>query len=131
MEFIVLTSAFLWFLSRKPEYHPVLEELKKNLVKIDPSFGTIHIYPSGETYAHNKRDIYICIQNQDGKYYDMNTLVYVSLHEIAHIITRGEKEDHDEKFLKNFSILLKKAREKGVFDGRKPIPKDYCKVNGK
>ena len=129
MEFILLTSAFLWVLSRRPEPHPVLDELRKNLAKIDQSFNTIHIYPSTETYAHNKRDIYICLQDRDGKYYDMNTLVYVSLHEIAHIVTRGEKEDHDETFLRNFSILLKKAQEKGIFDGRKPIPKDYCKVN--
>lgn len=106
----------------------LIKEIKRRMSIINPIYSSIEIYENGETYAYNKKEIYICLKDEHGKYYDINTLTYVALHELSHMITVGEKDDHDEKFKKNFEILLKTAKSKGIWDPKKPLPQVYCGV---
>jgi len=48
----------------------------------------------------------------------MNTLIFVAIHELAHIMTKsiGHKQD----FWKNFKFLLENAKEAKIY-----IPVDY------
>lgn len=130
MEFVFLVGFALTLVvaSKKPKYNAVIEELKMRISLIDHKFQNINMYENGETYAHNKKDIYICLKDKNGKYYDFNTLTYVALHELAHIVTRGESSDHDEKFLQNFNDLLRRAEKVGIWNRRIEMPKIYCNV---
>lgn len=115
-------------LSNRKRESEVTKRLKKIIKNIDPIFSNVKIYEHTESYTFNKSEIYICTKDENGKYYDMNTLVYVTLHELAHLIARGEKHDHDETFLKIFNNLLKKAKSKKIWSDTIPMPKMYCGV---
>ena len=74
--------------------------------------------------------ITLCVVDPNtGEFYDTNTITYVALHELAHVITRADgDESHGDEFKGNFARLLKEAQAKGVYDARKPIPLTYCGV---
>ena len=62
---------------------------------------------------------------------DINTLTFVALHELSHIMT--ESIGHKQEFWQNFKYLLQNAKEAGIYDpiDYKKNPKDYCgmKIN--
>ena len=62
------------------------------------------------SYSVNKGEkIVLCLRSRDGnnKIVDINTLMFVSIHEIAHIMTLSI--GHTEEFWDNFRYLLKHA----------------------
>ncbi len=131
MEYIAFSAAFFLLALSDKKGDPKIQHLKGLLHRIDPSLSNLEIYSSEETYTRNKRSIHLCLKDSTGKYYDDNTLMYVTLHEIAHIMTRGESEDHDPKFIRNFEDLLRRAINAGVYTPSKPLPYDYCGVKNK
>lgn len=83
-------------------YNP--ETLMENILQHDTSF-TIN---KGEK-------VEFCLDSRkgDNKIHDINTLIFVNLHELAHTasITNG----HNTEFKRNFAYLLKKAIEIGIY----------------
>lgn len=86
------------------------------------------------TYTLNKKDMHICLRTRDNheRLYDTNTLMYVVIHELAHLCnyTRDNKPiiGHGIEFMKIFKLLLENAIEIGIYeyiDYRK-TPKEYC-----
>lgn len=110
----------------KHQDHPTLNQIRFNFSKIDPAYGNIPLKEGYSSYTENKNSITLCLSH-DGEYYNMNTLMYVSIHELAHIVTKGY--GHTEEFHKNFSDLLQKATAAGVYDPSKPLPVKYCGVS--
>jgi hypothetical protein len=60
------------------------------------------------------------------KLIDINTLMFVALHELTHLMT--ESIGHKQEFWNNFKFMLKHASEEGIYD---PVdysksPTDYC-----
>jgi len=57
---------------------------------------------------------------------DINTLTFVAIHELAHLMT--ESVGHHPEFWKNFKFMLKNAVSEGIYDpvdySKHPI--DYC-----
>ena len=51
-------------------------------------------------------------------------LIYVTLHELAHV--RCDEIGHTEKFHRIFKEILDEAANKGVYDSKKAIIKNYC-----
>ena len=108
---------------------PMLKQVRDNFSKINPRYASIPLRSGDSAYTENKEVITLCLINPDtGQYYDINTIMYVALHELAHVITPPGEEEHGEKFKKNFADLLRKGAELGIFNPRKPIPATYCKV---
>jgi len=57
---------------------------------------------------------------------DINTLTFVALHELSHLMTKSV--GHNEEFWTNFKFMLKNAIAEGIYS---PVdygkhPKDYC-----
>jgi hypothetical protein len=107
----------------------ILLDLYNEMVKIDPQFSSIPIRVGDKAYTKNKRDIYLCLKNKDGKYYKKNTLAHVLLHELAHVVSTsyGEKgNEHNEEFYINFNILLEKAIKTKFYDPNIELEKNYC-----
>jgi len=87
-------------------------------------------YKSYQAYTLNKgSEVQLCMRNKDGTLInDSNTMIFVLIHEIAHIMTY--ENGHPPKFWENMGYLLKKASEIGIYN---PIdysktPVDYCGV---
>ena len=71
-------------------------------------------YDDQAAYSINKGErIGICLKNKAGKYEDDNTMFFVLMHELAHIMSK--KYGHDEEFWKNFAILVEAAVEAGLY----------------
>jgi predicted metal-dependent hydrolase len=76
-------------------------------------------------YSENKRKLVLCLRKKiavGGKYelHDENTIMYVVLHEMAHMM--NDQWGHDPIFWKLFKFLLINADEAGLY---KPV--DYSK----
>jgi hypothetical protein len=80
-------------------------------------------------YSENKGEkIAFCLNTtkEGNKLIDLNTLTFVALHELSHIMT--ESIGHKQEFWQNFKFLLQNAKEAGVYTpvDYKKKPKQYC-----
>ena len=108
---------------------PMLGQVRANFAKLNPRYAEIPLRTGDSAYTENKEVITLCLVNPDtGKYYDLNTIMYVALHELSHVVTPEGQEEHGDAFKKNFADLLRKAADIGIYDPRRPIPATYCHV---
>jgi hypothetical protein len=80
-------------------------------------------------YSENKGEkIAFCLNTtKDGdKLIDINTLTFVALHELSHIMTTSI--GHKQEFWANFKFLLENAKEANIYQpiDYKKNPKNYC-----
>ena len=79
------------------------------------------------SYSVNKGEkISICIRSKDNDMVDDNTILFVVIHELAHVMT--EEVGHTPLFWSNMKYLLENAERIGIY---KPInyekePVQYC-----
>ena len=107
------------------QYDPMILRLKNILKNIAPEImDKINIYKGDKSYTINKRNVYLCLLDEKGKYYNINTLVYVMLHECAHV--KSKSVGHTREFDRIFKNLLKKAERMKYFDPKNKIPENYC-----
>ena len=85
-------------------------------------------------YSENKGEkLAFCLNTtkEGNKLIDLNTLTFVALHELSHIMT--ESVGHNQDFWQNFKFLLENAKSAGIYDpvDYKKKPKEYCgmKIN--
>lgn len=102
-----------------------IEQLVKKLTAVDPAISKIPIYSGKKSYTINKHTIYLCLRDENNKYYNDNMLTYVLLHEVAHFLNR-ENEGHTEEFNSVFNTLLDKAELMGLYNPAIPPILDYC-----
>ena len=83
-----------------------------------------------KAYSENKgQKIAFCLnkQNEDNnKLIDLNTLTFVALHELSHLMTHSV--GHNQDFWTNFKFILENAVELKLYDpvNYKETPKEYC-----
>ena len=66
------------------------------------------------SYSVNKGEkISICIRSKDNSFADMNTTMFVVIHELAHIMTH--EIGHTKLFWDNMKFLLEKGEKIGVY----------------
>jgi hypothetical protein len=91
------------------------------------SEGTVE---SGYTsYSVNKGEkIILCIRQKDQSFVDKNTIMYVAVHELGHLMTK--EVGHPDTFWKNFRFLLDEAIKIKLYiaDNYAAKPKDYCGI---
>lgn len=93
----------------------------------------IPIIASDESYTFKKKKIFLCL-GKGSKQFDNNTLLYVMLHEFAHVMTKPEPDPHSDTWKENFDNLLQKAINANLYDPIKGIDpeylnKEYCGSN--
>lgn len=104
---------------------PLLQAVRSNFAKLNPNFAKIPLYAGNGAYTDNKEKITLCLTDPvTNKPYDSNTIMYVALHELAHVISRGI--GHGKEFMDNFERLRTRASGLGFFDPSRPITKTYC-----
>jgi hypothetical protein len=103
----------------------------KERYKPDKLIENIYTNKEDTTYTINKGEqIVFCIKTRDEnkKLYDINLLMYVSIHELAHLGTEHLDNSHGPDFVNFFTFLLTEAIKIGVYnyEDYKESPKEYC-----
>ena len=116
------------YMGKKFQDNPDIHRLVKNF---NPK-KVMETLPTSEytAYSENKGEkLAFCLnkeKNENNNLIDEQTLMFVSIHELSHIMTKsiGHKSD----FWKNFKILLENAKEAGIHDPEdyKKKPREYC-----
>ena len=87
---------------------------------------------SGVTsYTVNKGEkIVVCLRQRNNNFVEINTLMYVIIHELAHICDLTSQQ-HDEKFWNNFEWLLEHAVNIGIYNyvNYSKDEEPYCGMN--
>ena len=110
--------------------HPDNEDVQRLMQKFNPKKITETLPTSEYTaYSENKGEkIAFCLEKNKGKskLIDLNTLTFVAIHELSHIMTKSE--GHKQEFWQNFKFLLDNAKDAGIYDpvDYKNEPQDYC-----
>jgi hypothetical protein len=83
------------------------------------------------SYSVNKGEkIVLCLRSRDkhNKLVDINTLMFVTLHEVSHIGTVSI--GHTTEFWENFKFILKESIEIGIYKWQdfNTYPKKYCGI---
>jgi hypothetical protein len=111
------------FLYRRPgKFVGYLEPLNdyktlKNLIMVEDD----------QSYTINKKIIHLCTKDpRNGKTYDKNTLMFVVLHELAHVLCPDV--GHTDTFSRINNALLQHAVKYGFYDPSKPFVENYCKI---
>ena len=141
---IVLFTAYMWNLYIQEEYRlqndPKLKELKE---KVAPLFSKdkkytgilsrindrdvmseITLYKGDKSYTINKHKIYLCLVDENDNYYNDMMLLFVFLHEIAHVLCNSV--GHTDEFNEIFDALLQEAAKNNIYDPSYQPMKDYC-----
>jgi hypothetical protein len=112
------------------ENHPDDDRVKRLVENFNPQ-KISETLPTSEltAYSENKGEkIAFCLnKKKDGsQLIDLNTLTFVALHELSHLMTAsiGHKQD----FWQNFKFLLENAKQAGIYNPQdyKKNPRDYC-----
>jgi hypothetical protein len=114
------------------EKHPDDPRSKRLVAGFNPK-KISETLPTSEltAFSENKGEkIAFCLNTtKDGdKLIDINTLTFVALHELSHIMT--ESIGHKQDFWQNFKFLLQNAKEAGIYNpvDYKKTPKEYCSM---
>ena len=128
---LILIGILAWIVICQVREHnlqddPMLHRLKDVVSKVHPLASRLKLYKSDKnSYTLNKEKIFLRVTDEQGNYYALNMLVYVLLHEMAHMINTVDV-GHTEEFHRVFDELLDKATDVGVFNPSIPIVKDYA-----
>ena len=83
------------------------------------------------SYSVNKGEkMVLCLRKRDGsnKLIDLNTIMFVTLHEYSHIMTKSI--GHTDEFWDNFKFILRNAIKLGIYDcvDYTNNPQKYCGI---
>jgi hypothetical protein len=110
--------------------YPDNEDVQRLVQKFNPKKITETLPTSEYTaYSENKGEkIAFCLEKNKGKpkLIDLNTLTFVAIHELAHVMTKSE--GHKQEFWQNFKFLLENAKDAKIYEpvDYKNEPQDYC-----
>lgn len=109
---------------KKAKNDDVLLNVVSKIKGLHPIVENITFQRADKSYTINKSKVHICIYDEKGDPYPLNMLIYVAIHEIAHVITKSI--GHTDEFYKNFDFLLEQAINKGIYDASIPLIQNYC-----
>ena len=112
------------------EKHPDDERVKRLVSGFNPK-RISETLPTSEltAYSENKGEkIAFCLNRTKNSttLIDINTLTFVALHELSHVMTTSI--GHKQEFWQNFKFLLENAKAAGVYNpiDYKKNPQSYC-----
>ena len=111
--------------------YPTNPDIRRLYENYNPQSVSEGSSDSGYTsYSINKGEkIILCLrQKDDNSFVDKNVVMYVTIHELAHLMT--EEIGHTPKFWDNFRFILKEAVDIGLYTvvDYSKSPQDYCGI---
>ena len=106
-----------------------------NVVRLVKNYNpqkVMETLPTSEytAYSENKGEkLAFCLnkeKNDNNNLIDSHTLMFVSIHELSHVMTKSI--GHKSEFWDNFKFLLENAKEAGIHNPEdyKKKPREYC-----
>ena len=112
------------------EKHPNDERVKRLVEGFNPK-KVMETLPTSKltAYSENKGEkVAFCLNKRKNgsEMIDLETLTFVSIHELAHIMTKSI--GHKQEFWQNFKFLLENAKDAGIHTPKdyKERPAEYC-----
>lgn len=106
------------------------EKVQRMVQKFNPT-KISETLPTSEytAYSENKGEkLAFCLNKEKNgtKLIDINTLTFVAIHELAHVMTLSE--GHKQEFWQNFKFLLEQAKAVNIYQpvDYKKNPEPYC-----
>jgi hypothetical protein len=121
------------YLKDKFKDKPQVKQLVNNFAPDPSRFEESTPAAEHTSYSVNKGEkVHLCLRQRDGTQESLvqeNVMVFVSLHEVAHIIT--PTIGHGPDFWNNFAWILKQAEEIGIYKYQdfKAHPVSYCGIS--
>jgi hypothetical protein len=110
--------------------YPEDERVQRMVQKFNPT-KISETLPTSEytAYSENKGEkLAFCLNKEKNgkKLIDENTLTFVGIHELSHIMTKSE--GHKQEFWQNFKFLLEQAKAANIYEpiDYKKNPEPYC-----
>lgn len=131
---VIFIVVVLLVISPKEYYsedNSMLNEIRRRFNIMNPRYARLPMRTDKRSFTEDKTAIFLCIKDpRTGLFYNINILMYVALHELAHVLTKADgPQSHGDEFKANFSRLLAEAASKGVYDPNQPIPSTYCGID--
>ena len=110
--------------------YPDNEDVQRLVQKFNPTSISETLPTSEHTaYSENKGErIAFCLnkKKEGTKLIDLNTLTFVAIHELSHVMTKTE--GHNREFWSNFKFLLINAKEANIYNpvDYKNKPREFC-----
>ncbi len=128
--FLLFFIISITYIYRNPDacmIDPILEKLRRDLIKVDPRLSKLQYFPADESYTEDKEKIFICMKDENNNYYSYNALLQVALHEASHALTTVVDIKHETPEFNNMhNTLREKASKLGLVDLTKNVPDAYC-----
>jgi hypothetical protein len=112
------------------EKYPDRENVKRMKENFRPE-KIMETLPTSEltAYTENKGEkMAFCVTRKKNgtKLIDENTLTFVAIHELAHVMSKAHH--HKDEFWHNFKFLLVQAKQLGIYTPQdyKKSPEEYC-----
>lgn len=102
----------------------MINRLKRDLLLIYPNIHSLKINSGRENFTKNKKEIYLSLTDVNGRFYNYNSLIYIAIHELAHIIC--PEYGHTYSFYQIHKGLLEDAIKKGIYNHRLPSHHNIC-----
>jgi len=127
---IVISIILYFYYNTRPvvKEHFIIINIKEKLCLLNKHFEKLDIREGSSSYTEDKSTIYLCLRDERGNYYSQNTVMYVVLHEIAHILNK-DNYGHTPEFHAIFNKLLCRAADIGIYDPHQPHDDWYCGVD--
>ena len=122
---LVILVSHSW--KKKSNTNEKLKEIKSKLIRVDPRAQNVEFYiDPEESYTLHKKEVYMCVQDPGGNYYNDDILMYIALHELAHALIPEDTSEHPPKFDALFNQLKDRAAYLKLYNPETPFPTEYC-----
>lgn len=127
--FIIIIIVIFFMLTRFIEEFkkedPMLYKIKNKIRLLNPEMvDRIILLEDTKSYTINKKKVYLCLKDENGEYYEDNMLMFVAIHELAHVLC--DEIGHTDKFQSIFQELLNRASELDIYDPSVAPIQNYC-----
>ena len=126
---VIIVAVSAWPRSTPPHNNRVaLAKIHELRVLLSPYFPRLEHLPivvsESTSYTINKERVFLCLFDEHGRLYHDNMLVYVLLHEYAHVI--NSDVGHTQAFHTTFDSILLTAQTAGLYNPAIPLADKYC-----
>lgn len=103
--------------------------------QLEENYDTNNIYEispnnlmGNTSFTQQKKKMVFCLRNKSGELHDINTIMFVVLHEITHMM--NDRWGHEQYFWELFQVILVDSVDCGIYT---PIdyskyPQQYCGI---
>lgn len=102
----------------------LIQEIRQISPEVDDVVKRLKFFKGRKSYTINKKNVYLCKNDENGMLYGKNQLVLVLIHEISHALC--SEIGHTPSFYKIMDNLLIKAEKHKLYDPAIQHVENYC-----